>query len=66
MQFQLDNIQHSFVALGGATDGPAVPVMLESIARTEIFQGMSISELDLEASESGVVFKVTAELRAYE
>lgn len=66
IEFQLDNTQHSFIALGAAVDAPAVPVLLETVSATEAFQGMSVSELDLESSESGVLFKVTAELRAYE
>jgi len=66
VEFQLDNEQRSFLARGEAIDGPAVPAMLEAIARTETFQGMSVSELNVQAIESGVQFNATAELRAYE
>ncbi|WP_420554674.1 hypothetical protein [Neptuniibacter marinus] len=66
IEFQLDNTQHRFSAYGGAVEAPAVPVLLEAVSRTEVFQGLSIGELDLESGESGVLFKATAELRAYE
>ena len=66
VEFQLDNEKRSFLARGEAVDGPAVPAMLEAIGRTETFQGMRVSELNVQALESGVEFNTTAELRTYE
>ena len=66
VEFILDNEQRRFVAKGGAIDGPAVPAMLEAIGRTETFQGMSVSELNVEAVDAGVRFNATGELRTYE
>lgn len=64
--FRLDNQEQSFVAQGVAVDGPDVPLMLEAIGRTEIFQGMSVDQLKVKSTPKGILFDVTAELRAYE
>lgn len=51
---------------GGAVDGPAVPLMLEQIARRQEFREMRVSGLNVEALESGVRFQANAELINYE
>lgn len=66
VKFRLDNQQQRFVAKGFAVDGPAIPLMLEAIGRTETFQGMSVGQLKVQSTVKGVAFDVTAELRAYE
>jgi hypothetical protein len=66
VKFRLDNQQQRFVAKGLAVDGPAIPLMLEAIGRTETFQGMSVGQLKVQSTVKGVAFDVTAELRAYE
>lgn len=65
-QFVLDNDNRIFALNGGAIDGPSVASMIESIANTEEFQGMSVNTLNVNAEESGVRFEAVAELRSYE
>lgn len=65
-QFILNMNEQQLQLKGAATHGPAVPAMLEALGRTEMFQGMSVAGLKVEALEKGVRFQATAELRRYE
>lgn len=62
-KFSIHTEKRAFSFHGVAVSGPAVPLMFEAIGETEVFQGMSISSLQVEAISSGVRFKANAKLR---
>lgn len=61
--FSIHTEERAFSFEGVAVTGPDVPVMFEAIGETEVFQGMSISSLQVEAMDSGVRFIANAKLR---
>ncbi|MCP4597295.1 hypothetical protein [Neptuniibacter sp.] len=61
--FTIHTEKRAFSFHGVAITGPAVPLMFEAIGQTEVFQGMSISSLAVEALDSGVRFTANAKLR---
>ncbi|PIE20534.1 MAG: hypothetical protein CSA61_01205 [Neptuniibacter caesariensis] len=65
-KFVLNTDERRLQLDGAAANGPAVPAMLEALGQTEMFQGMSVGDLTVEALESGVKFQVAAELRRYD
>lgn len=62
VNFSIDNNQSRFALSGAATSAPAVPLMLETMAKTTAFKGINIADLNVRAEEVGVSFTAAAEL----
>jgi len=65
-EFVLDNETSLFHARGAAVNGPAVSTMIETLGQTGMFQGMSVTTLNVTAVETGVSFDTSAELSHHE
>jgi hypothetical protein len=61
-EFSINTNDRSFRLVGGATDGPAVSSLLESIAKTTPFENMAVTALEVGSQDSGVKFQAEVEL----
>lgn len=61
-EFSINTNDRSFQLVGGATDGPAVSSLLESIAKTTPFENMAVTALEVGSQGSGVKFQAEVEL----
>ena len=65
-EFSINTNDRSFQLVGGATDGPAVSSLLESIAKTTPFENMAVTALEVDSQDSGVKFQAEVELSVNE
>lgn len=65
-EFSINTNDRSFQLVGGATDGPAVSSLLESIAKTTPFEDMAVTALEVDSQDSGVKFQAEVELSVNE
>jgi hypothetical protein len=65
-EFSIHTNDRSFQLVGGATDGPAVSSLLESIAKTTPFENMAVTALEVDSQDSGVKFQAEVELSVNE
>lgn len=65
-QFQLNTEASQFSFSGAALNAPNVPEMFEALGKSDVFSGMRVSQLSVEAEDEKVNFKAVAELRSYE
>lgn len=65
-EFSINTNDHSFLIVGGAKDGPAVSLLLKSIANTAPFENMAVTALEIGSQDSGVKFQAEVELSVNE